>query len=246
MVDDNPSTLVKDISSFVRREYGESISYSAAREKSRQVNSRDREEEFSHMTNFVATLYTTCPGPICDCVFDEVDRFQRIFVCPSPLTETLSHSLGVIELDGTHLKSGFGGILVTASMIDFNMGRLLFAFAIVESESLSSWMWFCDRVRVAIDRSEIEISVVVSDRDKGLKGAVATVFPSAFLLGNKFTATTLQHIPVSARHVRAPLKILAMLSGAQTLTGVGGDLNLDKHYYGIRTAQIQTRHWWIF
>jgi hypothetical protein len=82
MVDDNPSTLVKDISSLVRREYGESISYSPAwraRERSRQVNSRDREEEFSHMTNFVATLHTTCPGPICDCVFDEVDRFQRIF-----------------------------------------------------------------------------------------------------------------------------------------------------------------------
>jgi hypothetical protein len=62
----------------------------------------------------------------------------------------------------------------------------------------------------------------------------------------KFTATTLQHIPVSAHHVRAPLKILTLLSGAQTLTGVGGDLILDKHYYGIRTAQLQTRHWWIF
>jgi hypothetical protein len=48
------------------------------------------------------------------------------------------------------------------------------------------------------------------------------------------------------RYVRAPLKILTMLSGAQTLTGVGGDLILDKHYYGIRTAQIQTRYWWIF
>jgi hypothetical protein len=118
MVDDNTSTWVKDISSFVRREYGESISYSSAwraRERSRQVNSRDREEEFSHMTNFVSTLQTTCLGPICDCVFDEVDRFQRIFVCPSPLIETFSHSLGMIALDGTHLKSGFGGILVTAS-----------------------------------------------------------------------------------------------------------------------------------
>jgi hypothetical protein len=173
---------VKDISSLVRREYGESISYSTAwraHERRRQVNSRDREEELSHMTNFVATLHTTCPGSICDCVFDEVDRFQRIFICPSPLIETFSHSLGVIALDGTHLKSGFGGILVTASMIDCNMGILLLAFAIVESEPLSSWMWFCERVREAIDRSEIEISVVVSDRDKGLKEAVATVFPSS-------------------------------------------------------------------
>jgi hypothetical protein len=33
--------------------------------------------------------------------------------------------------------------------------------------------------------------------------------------------------------------------GAQTLTGVGGDLIYDKHYYGIRTAQIQARHWRI-
>jgi hypothetical protein len=85
----------------------------------------------------------------------------------------------VFALDGTHLKSGFGGILVTASMIDCNMGILLLAFAIVESEPLSSWMWFCERVRVAIDRSEIEISVVLSDRDIGLKEAVATVFPSS-------------------------------------------------------------------
>jgi hypothetical protein len=47
-------------------------------------------------------------------------------------------------------------------------------------------------------------------------------------------------------HVLAPLKILTMHFGPQTLTGVGGDLILDKHYYGIRAAQIQTRHWWIF
>jgi transposase-like protein len=40
-------------------------------------------------------------------------------------------------------------------------------------------MWFCERLRVAIDRTEIEICVVVLDRDKGLKEAVATVFPSA-------------------------------------------------------------------
>jgi hypothetical protein len=40
-------------------------------------------------------------------------------------------------------------------------------------------MRFCERVRVATDRSEIEVSVVMLDRDKGLKEAVATVFPSA-------------------------------------------------------------------
>jgi transposase-like protein len=40
-------------------------------------------------------------------------------------------------------------------------------------------MWICERVRVAIDRSEIEISIVVSDRDKGLQEAVVTAFPSA-------------------------------------------------------------------
>jgi hypothetical protein len=61
-------------------------------------------------------------------------------------------------------------------MLDCNVGILLLAFAIVESEPLSSWMWFCERVRVAIDNSEIEISVVVSDRDKGVNEAVATVF----------------------------------------------------------------------
>jgi hypothetical protein len=41
--------------------------------------------------------------------------FNEIFVCPSPLIETFSHSLGVVALDGTHLESGFGGILVTAA-----------------------------------------------------------------------------------------------------------------------------------
>jgi transposase-like protein len=59
------------------------------------------------------------------------------------------------------------------------MGMLRFAFAAVESKSLSSWMWFCERLRVAIDRSEIEICVVVLDRDGRLKEAMATVTPSA-------------------------------------------------------------------
>jgi hypothetical protein len=150
MVDDSPSTLKKDVSSFVRREYGESISYSTAwraRERSRQVNSRDREEEFSYMTNFVASLHTTFPGPICDCVFDEVERFQRILVCPSPLIETFCHSLGVIALDGTHLKSGFGGILVTSSMIDCNMGILLLALG----RSSRRKSWHLDSAQIMLD-----------------------------------------------------------------------------------------------
>jgi hypothetical protein len=63
---------------------------------------------------------------------------------------------------------------------------------------------------------------------------------------NKSTVTTPQDITVSAHHVLSPSKILTMHFVAQTLAGVGGDLILDKHYYGIRTAQIQTRHWWIF
>jgi hypothetical protein len=62
----------------------------------------------------------------------------------------------------------------------------------------------------------------------------------------KSTTTTPQHIPVSAHHDFAPSKILTMHVGAMTLTGVGGDLIVDTHYYGKRTAQIQTRHWWNY
>jgi hypothetical protein len=37
-------------------------------------------------------------------------------------------------------------------------------------------------------------------------------------------------------HSLGPSKIFIMHFGAQTLTGVGGDLILDKHFYGIRSA----------
>lgn len=196
MVDDNPSTLVKDISSFVRREFGETISYSTAwraREKSRQAKSQERKEEFGHLTNFVTVLLSYHPDSVCDVALED-DHFQRIFVCPSPLIEAFSHSLGVIALDGAHLKSGFGGILLTASMFDCNMKIMLLAFAVVESECLASWMWFCDHLNVAANRSQISISVVVSDRDKGLKEAVATVFPSA---GHRFC---LRHLAANMRN----------------------------------------------
>ena len=55
--------------------------------------------------------------------------------------------------------------------------KILLAFAVVESENISSWEWFLTNVKNAIsDREEM---VMISDRQEGILHGMKEVYPNA-------------------------------------------------------------------
>lgn len=78
------------------------------------------------------------PNPDCP-----TRQFKRIYICLGALKA--GFKLGgrdIMGLDGCFMKGPFPGQILTAVSVDANNGIYPVAYALVESETTSSWMWF--------------------------------------------------------------------------------------------------------
>ncbi|KAK8701903.1 hypothetical protein V6N13_020281 [Hibiscus sabdariffa] len=82
----------------------------------------------------------------------------------------------IICLDGCHLMGYHGGHLLTVVGIDANDCIYPIAFAVVESECHLSWCWFVQLLREDLDLNNSYYISFMSDRQKGLKEALAEYF----------------------------------------------------------------------
>ncbi|KAK1379316.1 SWIM-type domain-containing protein [Heracleum sosnowskyi] len=106
-----------------------------------------------------------------ECGSLEEVTFKRVFWAFKPCVDGFQHCMPVIQIDGTHLYGPYPGVLLSATTVDGFSHILPLAFAIVESENLSSWDWFMERLRrfVAGRRHGI---CVISDRHAGIMAAM--------------------------------------------------------------------------
>ncbi|XP_010233420.1 uncharacterized protein LOC100832325 [Brachypodium distachyon] len=81
-----------------------------------------------------------------------------------------------ICLDECHIKTKFGGQLLTVVGIDPNDCIYPFAMAVVEVEDTSSWTWFLSTLKADLGIDNTSQWTVMSDRQKGLINAVTAVF----------------------------------------------------------------------
>ena len=72
----------------------------------------------------------------------------------------------MIFLDGCHLKTKFGGILLTAIGMDPNDCIFPVAFAVVEVENTSSWKWFLTALKQDLGISNTVSWTIMSDKQK--------------------------------------------------------------------------------
>ena len=112
------------------------------------------------------------------------DRFQALLVLPFPWLRAFRHVRKFFTLDGAHLSSAYGGVLLTAACLDGNDQIILLEWAIVPQESDEGWRgfyyWKAQLVSFesfASDRSQN--IAFFSDRAKGLIAAVGEAFPRA-------------------------------------------------------------------
>ncbi|KAK9175831.1 hypothetical protein WN944_027841 [Citrus x changshan-huyou] len=84
-----------------------------------------------------------------------------------------------IGLDGCHLKSKYGGVLLAAVSMDANNGMVPLAIAVCEIENTETWTWFLEILHLYFDNGSDQITFC-SDRQKGLLGAIRNTWPTAF------------------------------------------------------------------
>lgn len=87
----------------------------------------------------------------------------------------------IIGVDGCHLKTAFGGILLSVVAMDTNNGVLPLAICICETENKDSWSCFFSLLKEHIGLCDGMALTIMSDRQKGLIVICATKFPNAHM-----------------------------------------------------------------
>uniref|UniRef100_A0A803QN15 MULE transposase domain-containing protein n=1 Tax=Cannabis sativa TaxID=3483 RepID=A0A803QN15_CANSA len=85
----------------------------------------------------------------------------------------------IIRLDGCFLKEYCRGMLLVAIGIDGNNNMFPLAYAIVEKENTNSWTWFVQLLKEDLDVQDTRFFTFISDRQKGLKMSLGTVYEGA-------------------------------------------------------------------
>ncbi|KAK9184652.1 hypothetical protein WN943_025003 [Citrus x changshan-huyou] len=117
--------------------------------------------------------------------------FKRIFVSYDALRNGFMQGCRrFIGVDGCHLKTSFGGVLLSAVSLDANNGIFPLAFCICEVECKDSWLWFLGLLKEHMNIQNEMALTIMSDRQKGLIQAIQVVFPRS----------TMRHC---ARHIYA-------------------------------------------
>ncbi|KAK3146657.1 hypothetical protein QOZ80_3BG0269560 [Eleusine coracana subsp. coracana] len=85
----------------------------------------------------------------------------------------------IICLDGCHIKTKFGGQLLTAIGIDPNDCIYPIAMGVVEVESLTTWKWFLETLKQDLGIENTYPWTMMIDKQKGLIPVVEHVFPES-------------------------------------------------------------------
>lgn len=116
---------------------------------------------------------------------DDGMKFHRLFISYRASIEGFVHCRALLGLDGTHLKSKYGGILLAATGVDARGQLFPLAFAVVGAENDNNWDWFLKNLRSIINANlptsitTIDELTFLSDRQKGLLEGVGTWFPNS-------------------------------------------------------------------
>ena len=105
-----------------------------------------QERSFGIVDAFLEALKTKNPSTTT--VFETEDgAFLRAFLMPGMCVDAFRHSTRVISLDGCHVKSKYGGVILVLTVLDGNGNVFPAAIGIVEGENKKTWTWFLSAVR---------------------------------------------------------------------------------------------------
>ncbi|XP_062112465.1 uncharacterized protein LOC133823619 [Humulus lupulus] len=162
-------------------DFGVSMAYQKAwraRENALELARGNQDDSYQKLPIFLHMLKVSNPGTIIHLVTDNTYHFKYMYLAFANSIKGWKHCRPVIVIDGTYLKTSFGGTLFTASTMDANNNIFPLAFGIGDSENDSSWLWFFTKLKETY--REREGMAIISDRHKSIENAIDDVYPKAF------------------------------------------------------------------
>ncbi|KAH0657020.1 hypothetical protein KY285_031902 [Solanum tuberosum] len=173
-----PST--KDLKNSIRIELGCKVSYWKVWMGSEIAKSLVRgthEHGYGVIDAYSHMLRTSNPGSKTALKIDENGRFKYFFVAYGAWILGFAQMRKVIAVDGTFLRSKYGGVLLSAVAQDAENHIFPVAFCVVDSECDASYRYFFEQLRsFVLDTPEL---CIISDRHQSIRKMVSIVFPLA-------------------------------------------------------------------
>ncbi|XP_010445859.1 PREDICTED: uncharacterized protein LOC104728599 [Camelina sativa] len=167
----------KDLIPLIQTRVGVKVSYSTAWRGKKQAASEVRgslEESYKMLYSYMHMLEVVNPETVSCVELDEKNNFKYLFFALGACVEGFKAMRQVIIVDGTHLKTAQGGVLIVATAQDPNHHHYPIAFGVVDGENYLSWSWFFNKLKSRVpDAPEL---VFVSDRNQSLIKSVAEVY----------------------------------------------------------------------
>lgn len=98
---------------------------------------------------------------------DGQPTFERLYICLGALKQgMLAGCRRLICMDACHLKGPHGGQLLVAAGIDANNQSYPFAYAVVESETKDTWIWFIELITEDLHIVNTSAWTFITDKQK--------------------------------------------------------------------------------
>ncbi|KAK7244700.1 hypothetical protein RIF29_39526 [Crotalaria pallida] len=146
----------------------------AARKMAREALDGDAMKQYSMLWSYAAELRRACEGNTCKMTVTRPHpglqpRFGSFYMCLDGCKKGFVNGCRpFIGVDGCHLKTQYGGILLIAVGRDPNDQYFPLAFAVVETECKDSWRWFLELLLEDIGDISTNRWIFMSDQQKGL------------------------------------------------------------------------------
>ena len=141
----------------------------------------DHNNSFSYIRQYAYTLNQTNHGTTIHIKIQRpLTTFHRLFLSFQAQKQGfLEGCRPFIGLDGCHLKGPYNGVLLSAVALDANSGIFPLAVCICEKETMYSWIWFLNKLKMFLQFPENRHLCFMFDRQKGLINTLETHFPLA-------------------------------------------------------------------
>lgn len=133
------------------------------------------------MPEYLDALEAENEGCTTSLYVDDDGTFLRAFVAPQTGRAIFAGALPFLGLDGSYMRNSYTGVALFAVTRDLDNTILVYAWAVVESESVESWHWFLANTKRAVPFlfDPYARITVVSDRNGGLQNAIDAYMPSS-------------------------------------------------------------------
>ncbi|CAI9265894.1 unnamed protein product [Lactuca saligna] len=190
VIETNPKIPIRALREQLQREYQMDISHMKtfrAKQQALKHVQGDYASQYRLLRDYVLEVqarnpYTTVKIDVESEANPTVETrtFRRIYVCIGALKRGFAAGRrDFLGLDGAFVKGPYPSQVLSVVALDGNNGIYPLAYAVVESETLNSWTWFLSNLGDDLGLGTNSNFTFMSDRQKGLLPAIATLFPCA-------------------------------------------------------------------